>query len=371
MRAEPDWIDYAEFGRRFVTHAVNSARIEAAIAGIAGRGMTFGPFSLGPTGLAGFMAEGKVGRPMVVHRGPQVTFEVRIPVSLALKVLLGGKKLRVETIVSIDLTLNARTADPLLIVIDIPRVQPADVRVVLRAQAVESVGEWLLDPIAGVVQREVANRVNTMLADPRARRARIFDIEAIVAGVSSAHRHRIGFDWIDYEEFGCRFFPLLVTRERVQDVVQRLAGRPIEIGPVRTGPRDSATLTVRGAVRDPEVSDAHGDGQEPRFDLRIPVSLDITVDVLKANRYHADVVIALRLVARAADPLLIVIDVAPPSPEDIGLEFAAHGVRAATLGKLAGIKKQVIAQVAKVVRRELADPAIRTIDAGARIDRLV
>nr|WP_245838990.1 hypothetical protein [Nocardia donostiensis] len=371
MRAEPDWIDYAEFGRRFVTHAVNSARIEAAIAGIAGRGMTFGPFSLGPTGLAGFMAEGKVGRPIVVHRGPQVTFEVRIPVSLALKVLLGGKKLRVETIVSIDLTLDARTADPLLIVIDIPRVQPADVRVVLRAQAVESVGEWLLDPIAGVVQREVAHRVNTMLADPRARRARIFDIEAIVAGVSSAHRHRIEFDWIDYEEFGRRFFPLLVTRERVQDVVQRLAGRPIEIGPVRTGPRDSATLTVRGAVRDPEVSDVLGDGPEPRFDLRIPVSLDITVDVLKANRYHADVVIALRLVARAADPLLIVIDVAPPSPEDIGLEFAAHGVRAATLGKLAGIKKQVIAQVAKVVRRELADPAIRTIDAGARIDRLV
>lgn len=371
MREEPAWIDYAEFGRRFVTHAVTSPRIEAAVAGIAGRGLKIGPFSLGPAGLAGFLAEGKVGTPRVVRDGPHVTFDVRVPVSLALKVLLGGRKLRVETIVSIDLRLHARTAEPLLIVIDIPQVQPEDVQVVLRARALEAAGEWMLDPIAGLVQREIAGRVNAMLADPRARRSRTYDIEAIVAGTRSEHRGRAERSWIDYAEFGRRFFPLLVTAPRVDEVVQRLSGRSIEIGPVRTGPRDSATLTVRGAVRKPDLTALPDVGREVEFALVVPVSLDITVDVLKTNRYRADVAIGLRLVARAADPLLLVVDVAPPEPEDIELEFSAHGMRAATLGALAGIKKQLIAQVLEVVRREIADPAGRTIDVAARIDRMV
>jgi hypothetical protein len=43
-------------------------------------------------------------------------------------------------------------------------------------------------------------------------------------------------------------------------------------------------------------------------------------------------------------------------------------VWAATLGALAGIKKKVVAQVAGVVRKELADSSSRTIDVAARID---
>ncbi|MBF6436776.1 hypothetical protein [Nocardia cyriacigeorgica] len=371
---DPQWIEYAEFGERFVTHAVTTDRIEAAVAGIAGKGMKFGPFSVGPAGLAGLVAEGKVGRPVVVRSGPHVTFEMRVPVSLSVKVLLGGKKLRLETVVAIDMTLHARTAAPLLIVIDIPPIKPADVSVVLRAQAVDTAGEWLLDPVAGVVQREVAQRVNTMLADPQARRSRVFDVAAMVAGTPSPHRDDSEFDWIGYDEFGHRFFPLIVTRDRVFEVVKGLAGRAIEVGPFRTGPRESATVTVRGAVRLPELTERPR--PDPRhsdvgFDLLLPVWLDITVDVLKANHYRADVRIPLVLTARAADPLLIVIDVPPPDREDIRLEFSAVGLRAATLGALAGIRKQVIAQVAQVVRKELADPAGRTIDVGARIDGTV
>ncbi|WP_306796443.1 hypothetical protein [Nocardia sp. XZ_19_369] len=363
--SDPAWIDYADFGAHFVTAAVTKDRIEAAVAGMTGRGMTIGPFSLGPAGLAGFVAEGKVGKPEVVHSGPHVTFQVTVPVSLALKVMLGGKKLRLEARVEIDLTLHARTADPLLIVIDIPPVTPPDVSFVLRAQAVDAAGEVLLDPIAGLVQREVAARVNGMLADPQARRSRVFDVEAIVSGTPSTHREQAEFDWIGYDEFGHRFFSHIVTRDRVFDVVERMAGRPIEVGPLKTGPGKSATVTVRGNVRVPQLADK---ADTPRaFDLTLPVSLDITVDVLKANRYRADVEVPLVLTARAADPLLIVIDVPPPDPDDIRLEFKAHGVRAATLGALAGIKKQVIAQVAGVVRKELADSSGRTIDVAARI----
>ncbi|MFE7799824.1 hypothetical protein [Nocardia sp. NPDC057440] len=364
--ADPVWIEYADFGERFLTHAVTEARIVAAVSGMAGRGMAIGPFSVGPAGLAGFVAEGKVGQPVVLRSGPNLTFEVTVPVSLSVQVLLGGRKLRLEAVVEIDLTLHAHTADPLLIVIDVPPITSRDVSFVLRARAIETAWEWLLDPIAGVVQREVANRVNAMLADPQGRRGRVFDIEAMIDGVRSAHATQTTFDWIDYGEFGRRFFARIVTRERVFDVVERLAGRPIEIGPLRTGPRNSATVTVRGSVRVPQLADRSDDAVS--FDLVVPVSLDITVEVLKANRYRADVEIPLVLTARAADPLLVVIDVPPPDSSDIRLEFKASGMRAATLGALAGIRKQVVAQVAGVVRQELADSSGRTIDVAARID---
>ncbi|MGI5216386.1 hypothetical protein [Nocardia sp. CA-290969] len=374
---DPEWIDYAEFGERFVTHAVTESRIEKAVAGITGRGIGIGPFNLGPAGLAGFLAEGKIGRPVVLRRESGVGFDVRIPVSLAAKILLGGRRLGLETVVSIDLTFHARTADPLLIVIDIPQVEPSDVSVLLRLAAADSVAEWMLDPISGLLQREVANRVNTMLSDPGVMRSRIYDIAAIVDGQRSPHRGRTEFEWIDYAEFGRRFFPRIVTRERLGGFVTQLAQRPIEIGPLRTGPRAAAELTVRGAVGQPLLTDlppaepAEGGIALVRFGLTVPVALDITVNVLKDNRYRANVEIPLVLTAHAADPLLIVVEVEPPAREDVRLEYEAQGMRAATLGVLAGMKKQIVAQVVRVVRRELADPATRTLDVAARIDRLL
>ncbi|WP_280426452.1 hypothetical protein [Nocardia carnea] len=374
---EMEWIDYAEFGERFVTHAVTESRIEAAVAGITGRGLSIGPFNLGPAGLAGFLAEGRIGRPEVVRRGSRVSFDVRIPVSLAAKILLGGRRLGLETVVSIDLTFHARTADPLLIVIDIPEVRRSDVRVLLRLAAADSVAEWMLDPISGLLQNEVANRVNAMLRDPGVMRSRIYDVEAIVDGRRSPHRGRTEFEWIDYAEFGRRFFPWMVTRERLAGFVVYVAKRPIEIGPFRTGPRAAAEVTVHGEVGQPLLTDlpavpaVDSDIALVRFGLTVPVSLDITVNVLKDNRYRADLEIPLVLTAHAADPLLIVIEVDPPAREDVRLEYAAQGMRAAALGVLGGIKKQIIAQVVRVVRAELADPATRSLDVAARIDRLL
>jgi hypothetical protein len=366
-RDQPTWIDYGEFGERFVTHAVTPARIEAAVAGMAGRGVTIGPFSIGPAGLAGVVARGSVRKPVIARSGPHVTFELRIPVSLHMTVTLGGRRLRLEAVVEIDLTLHARTADPLLIVIDIPPITARDISFVLRAQAIGAAFELLLDPIALLVQREVANRVNAMLADPEARRGRVFDIEAILSGARSEYHGRQHFDWIGYGEFGRRFFPRVVTAARVREVAERLAGQAIEVGPIRTGPRERATVGVTGTVRMPRLSDREG-ADPVAFDLIVPVALDLVVDVLKPNHYRAEVEIPLVLVARAAAPLLIVIDVAPPVAEQIVIDLRARGLRARALGALGGIRKQLAAQVAAVVSRELADTSYRTIDVGARID---
>ncbi|WP_306360802.1 hypothetical protein [Nocardia sp. CC227C] len=423
---QPTWIDYAEFGERFVEAAVTESRIEAAVSGMAGRGMTIGPFSVGPAGLARFVAKGSVGKPRIVRHGPHVHFEVMVPVKLRVDITLGGQRLRLEAVVEIDLDLHARTARPLLIVIDIPPVTGRDVSFVMRAQAIGTAFELLLDPISRMVQREVANRLNVMLDDPESRRGRVFDVEAIIDGRESKYRGQAEFDWIGYDEFGRQFFQHVVTAQRVREVVESLAGKPIEVGPLRTGPRKAAEVSVRGSVRMPRLV-AHGeaattaisdggataaatvdpgaagedagvpsaasvgarvdaDGDTGRgglddgspsdkdglvaFDLMIPVTLDITVDVLKANRYRAEVEVPLELVARAADPLLIVIDTEAPAARDIALEVVAEGWRARTLGRLAKIDAQVAAQVAAVVRGEVADVARRTIDVAARLNSI-
>ncbi|WP_330185171.1 hypothetical protein OHB26_17235 [Nocardia sp. NBC_01503] len=395
---EPIWIDYAEFGERFVAAAVTESRIEAAVSGMAGRGMTIGPFSIGPAGLARFVAKGSVGKPTIIRRGPHVHFDVALPVKLRVDVTLGGQRLRLEAVVDIDLRLHARTADPLLIVIDIPPVTGRDVSFVMRAQAIGAAFDLLVDPIAKLVQREVANRINAILEDPDAQRGRTFDVEAILNGSGSPYRGRPAHDWIDYGEFGHRFFERIVTVDRVREVVESMAGKPIEVGPIRTGPGNRAQVAVHGTVRLPRIVESTHDpapvkrepviaelptpaGQHPipeadtvdkadlvTFDLTIPVSLDITVDVLQSNRYSAELQVPVALTARAAEPLLIVIDAAPPAPEQIELELKAQGLRAATLGKLAGIRRQVAIQVASVVRAEVADTSRRTIDVGARLD---
>ncbi|MEU0543474.1 hypothetical protein ABZ319_26735 [Nocardia sp. NPDC005978] len=403
--SEPTWIDYAEFGERFVAAAVTESRIEAAVSGMAGRGMTIGPFSIGPAGLARFVAEGSVGKPTIIRRGPHVHFDVALPVKLRVDVTLGGQRLGLEAIVDIDLKLHARTAEPLLIVIDIPPVTNRDVSFVMRAQAIGSAWELLLDPIAKLVQREVANRINAILADPDARRGRTFDVEAILDGKKSGYRGPVDHRWIGYDEFGHRFFERVVTADRVREAVESMAGKPIEVGPLKTGPGKKAQVSVQGQVRLPRVVGAGEQPERPEpesrpriaelppvapaapaaavadappadagdialvaFDMTIPVSLDITVDVLKSNRYRAELQVPVALVARAADPLLIVIEAEPPRAEDITLEFEAEGLRAATLGRVAGIRKQVVAQVAAVVRKEVADPSRRTIDVAARLN---
>lgn len=113
---------------------------------------------------------------------------------------------------------------------------------------------------------------------------------------------------------------------------------------------------------------ARRDGDHPvSFDLTIPVGLDITVDVLKANRYRAEVEVGLLLVARAGEPLLIVIDVTRRAAR-CRRRTAGRGWRAKVLGSVGKIRRQIAAQVAQVIRAELADPRGRTIDVAGRID---
>ncbi len=67
----------------------------------------------------------------------------------------------------------------------------------------------------------------------------------------------------------------------------------------------------------------------------------------------------LVLTAKAADPLVIVIDVPAPSSRDIDVDVRADGLRATVVQTLASVDTEIRRAVAKFVRRELAKPALQ------------
>ncbi len=363
-RHDPAWISYEEFGERFVRAAVTPERIAAAIKDIGGQGLVIGPLNLGPAAHVG--AEGKLGAPKVIGRhGDAVAFDVEIPVSLSLQVKL-GREVRVGVGVEIDLVIEARAADPLYIVIDIPPVSHRNVRLVFRAEGLGPARRFILEPIGKGIRRDVASKVNAILADPAAVRDRIFDVASFVDEVHAPPIDEFDHIWISYRDFGRRFIWYAVVRERVEAAVQELSGRKIDIGPMRAGPRDIAGVIAQGSVRPPRVLER--DGSLVAFELLIPVAIDLVISIARDNHYQAEIDIRLQLVTRCAEPLQIVIDVAEPRPEDIEIALKSKGLSAAVVGIIGGVKAQIREAVLAVVREGLGDIEFRTVDVAAQID---
>lgn len=173
-----------------------------------------------------------------------------------------------------------------------------------------------------------------------------------------------------YAAFGEAFFARAVTAERIRAGVSGLSGDPIAFGPIGVGPGRMVRVTAKGEVGEPDVEPLQR--EEVAFRLTIPVVLALEVDIgVDVHRFHATVAVGLDLVARAAPPLRVVIDIDPPSHRDVTVEVAADGRRAAILQKVAGVDQEIRRFVAKFVARELEKPHIvraRDIDVAARID---
>ena len=177
-------------------------------------------------------------------------------------------------------------------------------------------------------------------------------------------------DSLTYAEFGHRFFALAVTRERILAGVAGLAGNRIEFGPKGVGPGRLAQVTAIGEVGVATVEPSAG--ELIAFSLGVPVDLDLVVDLgVDQHRFAVDVTVGLTITARAADPLRVVIDVEPPTKDDVTVAVKAAGVRASILQRVAGVDDEIRRFVAKYVARELDKPHIkkaRDIDVAERID---
>ncbi|MGH3949520.1 MAG: hypothetical protein ACRDSE_10380 [Pseudonocardiaceae bacterium] len=179
-------------------------------------------------------------------------------------------------------------------------------------------------------------------------------------------------DFCTYGEFGLAFFQRAVTAERISGGVSGLVGQPVEFGPIGAGPGRIATVSAAGEVGSPTVTRVSA-GEPLRFLLRVPVDLRLTVSLpATVNRFRAEMMIELTLTARAAEPLRVVIDIQPPTRDDITVDLRADGMRATVLRLVAGIDGEIRRFVARYVDKEIGKPAVqraRDIDLGAIIDR--
>ena len=186
----------------------------------------------------------------------------------------------------------------------------------------------------------------------------------------SAAPDAVSLEYTNYEQFGRAFFERAVTEERVRQAARGLAGRPIDFGPIGVGPVGLVKVSAKGNVGEP-VTRRH-DTELIAYDLTLPVDLLILLDFgLEKSRFNAVVTVTLKLTARPAAPLQVVIDIEPPTRRNVDIQLQADGLRASVLQLIAPIESEVRKSVARYVGKQLNRPEIaaaRVIDVGAVLD---
>jgi hypothetical protein len=161
--------------------------------------------------------------------------------------------------------------------------------------------------------------------------------------------------FISYEEFGRRFFEIAVTEERVAAAFAEIAGGEFEMGPMAQGPGGLAKVTAKVKIQQPVARRTVGD--TITFNVRIPLVIELIIDLrVDKQRFTVDGDIALRATARAAEPLLLVIDVAKPRSSDIAVNVTSKSMRGEILRILAGVDAEIRRFVAAYVADEIDSP---------------
>ena len=161
--------------------------------------------------------------------------------------------------------------------------------------------------------------------------------------------------FVTYEEFGRRFFEVAVTEERVAAAFAEIAGGEFEMGPMAQGPAGLAKVTAKVKIQQPIARRSVGD--TITFNVRIPLVIELIVDLrVDKQRFTVDGDIALRATARAAEPLLLVIDVAKPRSSDISVNVTSKSMRGEIIRLVAGVDAEIRRFVAAYVADEIDSP---------------
>ncbi|MGE0215734.1 hypothetical protein [Mycolicibacterium sp.] len=177
-------------------------------------------------------------------------------------------------------------------------------------------------------------------------------------------------EYVSYEEFGRRFFEIAVTEERVGGAIGEIAGEAFEMGPIAQGPGRIAKVTARVNIQQPRVTRQLGD--QITFAIRIPLEIDMVVDLrIDKPKFIVFGEISLRATARAAEPLLLILDVEKPRPSDISIHVTSKSLRAEVVRIIGGVDAEIKRFIAAHVAGEIDSPAsqkAKIIDVADRLD---
>ena len=177
-------------------------------------------------------------------------------------------------------------------------------------------------------------------------------------------------EYLTYEEFGRKFFEVAVSEERVCGAIAAIAGDAFEMGPMAQGPGKIAKVTAKVRIMEPRVTRQVGD--MITFAIRIPLEIDMVVDLrIDKPKFMVFGEIALRATARAAEPLLLILDVEKPRPSDISIHVTSKSLRGELLRVVAGVDAEIKRFVSAHVAGEIDSPAsqkAKVIDVADSID---
>ncbi|MGA8250516.1 MAG: hypothetical protein WB989_07580 [Mycobacterium sp.] len=177
-------------------------------------------------------------------------------------------------------------------------------------------------------------------------------------------------DYVTYEEFGRKFFEIAVTPERVADALAEIAGSEFAMEPIAQGPGKIAKVSADVKIQDPRVTRSLGD--LITFVIHIPLAIDLLLDLrLDKQRFAVTGDIALRATARAAEPLLLIVDVAKPRPSDITVNVSSSSIRGEVVRIIGGVDGEIRRFIAQYVADEIDAPhsqAAQIIDVAESLD---
>lgn len=177
-------------------------------------------------------------------------------------------------------------------------------------------------------------------------------------------------DYMTYEEFGRKFFEIAVTEERVGGAIAAIAGDAFEMGPMGQGPGKIAKVSAKVRIQDPRVTRQVGD--LITFSIRIPLEIELVVDLrIDKPKFMVYGEIALRATARAAGPLLLILDFEKPRPADIAIHVTSKSLRAEVVRIIGGVDAEIRRFIAAHVSGEIDSPEsqkAKVIDVADSID---
>lgn len=173
-----------------------------------------------------------------------------------------------------------------------------------------------------------------------------------------------------YEQFGRQFFEIAVTEDRVGGAIAAIAGDEFSMGPMAQGPGNLAKVTAKVRVLQPRLT--RDVGELITFDIRIPLEIDLVVDLrIDKPKFMVFGEITLRATARAAEPLLLILDVEKPRASDISIHVTSKSLRAELVRILGNIDAEIKRFVAAHVAGEIDSPEsqkAKIIDVADSID---
>ncbi|MCM6777067.1 hypothetical protein NDR87_26620 [Nocardia sp. CDC159] len=176
--------------------------------------------------------------------------------------------------------------------------------------------------------------------------------------------------YISYEEFGRRFLEYAASEQRIAGAFNQLTGTAFDFGPIGAGPGKLAKVSAQVQLGEPRLTRQLGTHIE--FDLAIPLSLDMTLDLaVDKHRYEVEGHVRIHLTVRTAEPLRVIIDIAEPRPGDVRIDVDTDTKRGQLVRIVAGVDHEIRRFVARYIAREIRKPhiaAARDIDVATRLD---